>query len=188
MFTGLMWKRGSLWCLHTRTQCGCGRSKRGRAAVVVSVVLAAFHTAFVTTPPTSSSSLRLICQSLTTMASFPLSPLFFLLWLAVCAPLLCPCELLIILLATPLLQSASLSLSVCCVSSCSLAAPLLSVNSWDAFVGGFHSDGPFEQVVVHVCRAGERPCYLSVSHRPEPLHHQHVDRPEPGFKVAEVEI
>lgn len=54
-------------------------TKRGRAAVVVSAVLCAAHTAFVGTPPISSASLphRLICQSLTTVASFPLSPLFF---------------------------------------------------------------------------------------------------------------
>lgn len=26
----------------------------------------------------------------------------------------------------------------------------LCVNSWDAFVDGFHGNGPFEQVVIHV--------------------------------------
>ena len=31
------------------------------------------------------------------------------------------------------------------------ASMFLCVNSWDAFVEGFHSDGPFEQVVIHVC-------------------------------------
>lgn len=33
----------------------------------------------------------------------------------------------------------------------SAASMFLCVNSWDAFVEGFHSDGPFEQVVIHVC-------------------------------------
>lgn len=33
------------------------------------------------------------------------------------------------------------------------AFSLFCVNSWDAFVKGFHSDGPFEQAVIHFCEA-----------------------------------
>lgn len=154
-------------------------TKRGRAAVVVSAVLCAAHTAFVGTPPISSASLphRLICQSLTTVASFPLSPLFFPLY-RISPPLfffllpvlsLCRCELLIIHLPAflfppppcstssicfsllPPSLSLSLSLPLCLFFFPSAASMFLCVNSWDAFVEGFHSDGPFEQVVIHVC-------------------------------------
>lgn len=42
---------------------------------------------------------------------------------------------------------SSSSLSPVCAS----AAPVCPcVNSWDTFVAGFHSDGPFEQVVIDV--------------------------------------
>lgn len=72
----------------------------------------------------------------------------------------CRFELLIIclhtlfsLLCAALLQSVSLFplLSVSFPLSSSAASVFLCVNSWDAFVEGFHSDGPFEQVVIHVC-------------------------------------
>ena len=156
-------------------------TKQGRAAVVVSVVLCAVHTAFVGTPPISSSSSlprRLICQSLTTVASFPLSPLFFFPLYRISPPLFFPPSFLssrsvaasfwlsvslfflsLLLLPAPLLQSVSpfspsLSLSLPLFPSASFssaASMFLCVNSWDAFVEGFHSDGPFEQVVIHVC-------------------------------------
>lgn len=47
--------------------------------------------------------------------------------------------------------SLSLSLSFPLPIFSSAASMFLCVNSWDAFVEGFHSDGPFEQVVIHVC-------------------------------------
>lgn len=154
-------------------------TKRGRAAVVVSAVLCAAHTAFVGTPPISSASLphRLICQSLTTVASFPLSPLFFPLYRISPPPLFfspsCPLALslrasdypspCVPLPSSSLLHFFNLFLSsppFCLPLSLSSPLPLffssaasmfLCVNSWDAFVEGFHSDGPFEQVVIHVC-------------------------------------
>lgn len=57
--------------------------------------------------------------------------------------------------------------------SLSAAASMsLCVNSWDAFVEGFHSDEPFEQVVIHVCTL-ERGHVISPRHtgRPVPLNH-----------------
>ncbi len=64
-------------CTQGRSVAEC--TKQGRAAVIVSVILRAIHTVFVSVPHISSPSLPhcLICQSLTTVASFPLSPLFF---------------------------------------------------------------------------------------------------------------
>ena len=154
-------------------------TKQGRAAVVVSVVLCAVHTAFVGTPPISSSSSlprRLICQSLTTVASFPLSPLFFFPLYRISPPLFFfpSCLLALSLRASDylspcfsspssssllhffnlFLHSPPLSLSLPLFPSASFssaASMFLCVNSWDAFVEGFHSDGPFEQVVIHVC-------------------------------------
>lgn len=130
-------------------------TKQGRASAAVRVVLCGVRTAFVITPNISSPSLPhcLICQSLTTVASFPLSPLFFsfsnpplLFFLRPVLPL-CRFELLIIylrvffsvlpsLLCAALLQSVSLSLffyplaffpPLCLFpsfSSCSLNVPL----------------------------------------------------------------
>lgn len=48
---------------------------------------------------------------------------------------------------SPSLSSAS---SPACLSLFPSAFSLFCVNSWDAFVKGFHSDRPFEQVVIHV--------------------------------------
>lgn len=161
------------FCTQGRNVAKC--TKQGRAAVILRVVPCAIFLAFIISPPISSPSLPtwLICQSLTTVAPFPLSPLFFftffLFSLLPVLQLWC-CELLIIylpaffsllpsLLFAALLQSVSLFYPWlfpprCLFPSASFsfsASMFLCVNSWDAFVEGFHSDGPFEQVVIHVC-------------------------------------
>lgn len=177
-------------------------TKQGRAAVIVSVVLCAIQTMFVTTPPISSPSLPhcLICQSLTTLASFPLSPLFFSLsqipllfsyffsflsscsvaisfWLSIS---LLSFPLLPSFFPAPLLQSVSLFFAPAC-SLLSLYFPLpltsaasmfLCVDSWDAFVEGFHSDLNKSSFTSVRCKL-DRGHVISPRHtgRPVPLNH-----------------
>lgn len=102
-------------------------------------------------PPISSPSLPhwLICQSLATVASFPLYPFFShhpLLSLSsrsvapndpspAFLPLALPCSTSSVFL--PLFLSSAAPVFIC-------------VNGWDAFVDRFHSDGPMEEVVIHV--------------------------------------
>lgn len=162
------------FCTCTQGHGAAECTKQGRAAVVVSVVPCAIHTALVTTLPISSATLSHmpVCHNCGLIPSFSIfsfsnPPSSFLL------PVfpLCRYELLILYLPAffsllpsffpaPLLQSVSLfcprlfpsSLSLFPSASLSSAASMfLCVNSWDAFVEGFHSDGPIEQVVIHVC-------------------------------------
>lgn len=136
----------------TQGQCVVGRTTLA-GAVIVSDVFSLSHTQ-PHMPVSHNSGLiplfSIICISL--FLELPLLPVFSL----------CRCELLIICLSSPsspslfpapLLQSVSLSCP--CVFPSSLRFPTASVflfvNSWDAFVEGFHSDGPFEEVVIHVC-------------------------------------
>lgn len=119
------------FCTQGRIVVKC--TEQGRVAVILHVIFLAF----IMTPPISSPSLPtwLICQSLTTVASFPLSPLFFftffLFSLLPVLQLWC-CELLIIylpaffsllpsLLFAALLQSVSLFLPLPFPSSLSLS-------------------------------------------------------------------
>lgn len=116
------------------------------------------HTAFVITPNSSSPSLPhwLICQSLTTVASFPLSPLFFF-FLESPPPLFPPFRpptvalsfwLSISVPSSPSSAHSSVLhffslfpffplLSVSFPLFSSAASVFLCVNSWDAFVEGF---------------------------------------------------
>lgn len=96
------------------------------------------------------------------------APLLFFLFFLLAVLLLCCCKLLIIylpgffslplsLLPAPLLQSVSLFLPLLfpprslSASFAPAASVFLCLNSRDAFVEGFHSDVPFEQVFIHVC-------------------------------------
>lgn len=155
-------------------------TKQGRASAAVRVVLCGVRTAFVIAPNISSPSLPhcLICQSLTTVASFPLSPLFFSFsnppssffsflsshsvalssWLSISvfsSPSSPHSSVLhffnLFLSSSFFTPSPFFLLSVSFPLFLHAASMFLCVNSWDAFVEGFHSDGPFEQVVIHVC-------------------------------------
>lgn len=111
---------------HSVAEC----TKRGRAAVVVSVIFCAVHTASVTTPPSLPHS-YLICQSFTVVASFPLSPLFFPflnphpLFLHFCSCAVAPCFVLPPPLAVPCSTSSVFSLALSL--SFALAFSLLSL-------------------------------------------------------------
>lgn len=169
---------GSFSCLHTRTRrcwmhqtgpssCCCERrplccshSLRRYASHLLCLSATPSHM------PVSHNCGLIPSFSIIFSSLSNLPPLFFFL-LPVLS--LCRCELLIIHLPAflfppppcstssicfsllPPSLSLSLSLPLCLFFFSSAASMFLCVNSWDAFVEGFHSDGPFEQVVIHVC-------------------------------------